>query len=316
MNKLTVVLACHNRVEVAVEAIESILQQSSKDFDFIISDNSSNNLLLDIIKDRFPSVKYLSQSSSGLNSFFAHFNSIISSVDTEYVVVFHDDDIMLPNFIDTVLNNIKSHKDAAAIATNGVSIDIDGNDIYDSKVFDKNDKLIKFYSKSDILRQYLAWDFGRAAPFCSYAYNIEKIKGLELDYKRGRKYCDTVFLMDILERGDIVWINECLVKVRIHANHISSSCGVLDYKAFLYIVKNEVRDYVDIQHIKEYRFRNLYYALKRINRWPLPALKYFLFNIFKVMFYSKSFRRFFVLKIASYFKLGKNKKHFRVESAL
>ena len=43
MHNLTVVLMCHNRPESAIEAINSISNQSIKDFDFLVSDNSTNN---------------------------------------------------------------------------------------------------------------------------------------------------------------------------------------------------------------------------------------------------------------------------------
>jgi len=294
---LTVFLLCHDRPYRAVAAIESILQQTNNDFSFVISDNSSNNVLFDIVTDKFPSIEYISQSGANFTSFFSHFSSLLLMSKTQYVVMFHDDDIMEPNFVEMVLNKIKLEPDAAAIATNGNYIDADGDDIGNGTAFSKKGDDIRYRDRSEILQQYLAWDFGGIAPFCSYVYNLKYTGGLFLDYSRGRKYCDTVFLMDIINRGNIIWINKPLVKVRIHDNHISSSCGILDYKAFLYVVKTECRDTVNKIYCDEYRFRNLYYVLKRKNKWPFPALKYFFYNILKVMFYSRTFRRVFFQKI-------------------
>jgi len=45
MKELTFVLLCHNRPQFAVKSIESIINQSENDFDFIVPDNSTNNEL-------------------------------------------------------------------------------------------------------------------------------------------------------------------------------------------------------------------------------------------------------------------------------
>jgi len=309
MNDITVFLLCHNREKYSIMSIESILAQTCSNFNFIVSDNSSNNSLHEIIKDRYSNVEYISQSGGKLESFFEHFNKIKSIVKTEYVVMFHDDDIMLPNFIERMYDEIQLNKDAIAIAANGIPIDENDDYIRGEEnlcvISDTNTK--KFSSKKEILKQYLALDFGGAAPFCSYVYNTKKIKDINMDYNRGRKYCDTIFLMDIVEFGEIIWINQPLVKVRVHDKHISSSCGVLDYKSFLHVLKMDGGYGVDSKYIEEYRFRNLFSVLKRKNKYPLPSLKYLLYNFFKVMLYSASLRNLVVLKCFNHLKSFKKK---------
>ena len=120
MNILTIILLCHNRPEYAVKAIESILNQSTTDFDFIISDNSSNYHLKHIVSTYFPFLTYKSW-FPGISA-IEHFQAAFSSVKTPYFVVFHDDDLMEPHYVQSVLNQFSLTPYAAAVATNATRI--------------------------------------------------------------------------------------------------------------------------------------------------------------------------------------------------
>ena len=163
--------------------------------------------------------------------------------------------------------------------------------IYDGHVFNSSKDILVFKDKNSILSRYLAWDSGGVAPFDSYAYNLSKIKDLELDFSRGRHYCDTVFILDVVSKGEIIWINEPLVKVRLHKGQVSEVCDVRDYKSFITTMINESKNDIDQFSIDEYRFRNLLYSLRKRRRFPFPAIKFFLGMIPKLFFRSRSFRK-------------------------
>ena len=113
MSLLTVVLLSHNRPMFATAAIESILDQSEKKFKFWVSDNSSNKELQEIVKDRFPEIEYKSW-FPGV-SVGEHFKKVLSSISTPYFVMFHDDDLMEPDFARKILEAFKEEPLAAAI---------------------------------------------------------------------------------------------------------------------------------------------------------------------------------------------------------
>lgn len=295
MKELTVVLLCHNRPQFVVKTIESIINQSENNFDFIISDNSTNNELQDILKKDFPSIKNIFWNPHH-ETWIDHFNALMTSIKTKYLVLFHDDDVMNLNYVKSILHAFSLNPSASAIATNGYFINADNQKInnkviYGDTVFKSDKNFVRFSSKKSILERYLIWDKGGAAPFDSYAYNLSKIKNLGVDFNRGRHYCDTVFVLDVVTKGEIIWINEPLIKVRQHKGQVSEFCDVRDYKSFISTMIKELGGDIDQFSIDEYRFRNLLYNLRKRRRFPLPAIKFFFRIIPKLFLQSKSFRR-------------------------
>ena len=295
MNELTVALMCHNRPKTAVEAIKSIQDQTLNNFDFIVSDNSTNNELQNILIKDFPKIESVIWDPHH-KTLFDHFNALTALVKTKYLVLFHDDDVMSFNYVKRILEEFSRNPNASAIATNGYFINADNKKInnkviYDGSIFKSSKKMLSFNDKNSILVRYLAWDSGGVAPFDSYAYNLSKIKDLKLDFSRGRHYCDTVFVLDVVMKGEIVWINEPLIKVRLHKDQVSEVCDVRDYKSFISTMLKESKGDIDQFSIDEYRFRNLLYSLRKRGRFPFPAIKFFLGMIPKLFFRSRSFRK-------------------------
>ena len=110
-----------------------------------------------------------------------------------------------------------------------------------------------FANRRDFTLRYLNLDLGRAASFSNYAYNLKVLKEPYLDWKKGRNYCDAVFLSEILKFGPIAWINEPLASVRVHDENISTYSGVRDYKAYINWVRREFGDSISRTSIDEYQ---------------------------------------------------------------
>jgi glycosyltransferase involved in cell wall biosynthesis len=296
MNLLTVVLLCYNRPLFAREAIKSILNQSEKNFNFIISDNSTNNELKDLVKSEFPSLEYLSW-FPGIPA-FEHFKNVISLVNTKYFVLFHDDDTMESEFVENILNQFKLTPNVAAVGTNGFLMTSTGQNMGGKCYFTSCNRIDSFSDKRNFLMRYLVGDLGGVSPFCSYAYNAELIRGLYPDYSRARNYCDAVFLADVLERGAIIWLNQPLVRVRCHDENLSFASGVSDYKGFLNLIRTEFGLVFKKRYIDEYRLPHLIVAMQRKGRkLPLPVIKYFICAFPGLIFCSSSFRKRILKKI-------------------
>jgi glycosyltransferase involved in cell wall biosynthesis len=285
----------HNRSALAVNAIESILNQSEKDFRFVVSDNSSNKDLEEVMQSRFPEVEYKSWFPGMPLS--EHFKEVIALVDTPYFVMFHDDDSMEPNYIKRILEAFKKEPHAAAIAANAWKMDKEGNKIADETFFVSSNQTETIVSESDLLCRYLAGDFGGTSAFPSYAYNTELIKGLFPDYVKWKNYCDTLFLVEVVGRGPIIWISDPLVRVRVHDSNVSTDSGVRDYKLFVKQVQKRFSSTIKQRYIDEYRFLRLFFALKKNRKRPLPAIKFLTLVFPKLMICSHSFRKRILKKI-------------------
>ncbi len=147
---------------------------------------------------------------------------MIARVDTPFFVLLQDDDWLEPDFTKRVIEQFHNTPLAAAIGTNAYPIDGRGERISEELWFSSGKAVETFDNRRDFTLKYLSLDLGRAAPFSNYAYNLNVLKNPALDWKKGRNYCDAVFLAGILRFGPIVWINEPLASVRVHDANIST----------------------------------------------------------------------------------------------
>ncbi|MDD5440310.1 MAG: glycosyltransferase [Candidatus Omnitrophica bacterium] len=92
---ISVCIPTYNRAGFLRQAIESVLAQTCQDFELIIVDNCSRDMTPDIVRgftDR--RVRYCRNAKNiGMS---ANWNRCLDMAAGEYVAVFHDDDIMLP----------------------------------------------------------------------------------------------------------------------------------------------------------------------------------------------------------------------------
>ncbi len=141
MSKLTVAIPTYNSSDTIVATLDSIMSQTYKNFDTIIYDNCSidNTLLL---ASKYKYVKCVKRDSN--IGAFANFNDIINSTDTDYLVIFHSDDIMKSNFIEREIYILDNNKDVSIVASNielmdeyGKSIKEREHSIYEDVIFSK-----------------------------------------------------------------------------------------------------------------------------------------------------------------------------------
>ncbi len=265
--ELTIFLLCHNRPKLAREAIHSILNQTRKDFVFIISDNSTDRLTEMIVKKEFPSVIY--QRQSPVLTPQDHFKKIFQSSTTKYFVVFHDDDILDSHYVEKIYEafHIK-YSDACAIGVNGTYVvegHLDRSKRNNTQIITSHKNYAVPLTTDRLLNAYLSQDEGGAAPFSAYAYNSHRLNGLFPDFSKGRLYFDTIFLASISTKNKIYWLPMPLVYIRQHDAALSQTCGVLEYKAFFNVVLNEYPSLINKLHLGLYLFvrRTVYFSKKK-----------------------------------------------------
>lgn len=229
---LTIYILCYNRPDFARESIQSVLAQTNQKFKLIISDHSSNDEVMEMVRNNFPDICYIRRSKELKH--LEHFNICIDEVETEYYCLFHDDDIMDPLFVHSMIECIQSHPNAAAYACNSY-IETSG----------KVEPRLSFLSRRgyeviDSPRNLAERYFGRnqsgIAPNPSYVYS-RRLAGDQRFIVGGGKYADVSLLLDILLRGPIVWLNIPLMTYRMHGNNLGSIESLPDRLRFLGYLK-------------------------------------------------------------------------------
>jgi glycosyltransferase involved in cell wall biosynthesis len=217
--KVQIFIMSRNRPSYLLEALESCLSQTYCDVQVIVSDNSDHDEVRLLLQDRYPSV--LCRARRPVLSAIDHFNQIISEVEAPFFVVFHDDDVLMPDYVSSVLNVFESHPEASAIACDAHILF--GQEKTKKRMAGVMDEMIRIKSPIDFLRYYFSFSRVRPAPFPSYMYRKAALAQVVLNRASGGKYSDVAWLLEVLHRGTVFWLPQPLLWYRIHGSNDSAT---------------------------------------------------------------------------------------------
>lgn len=257
MPKLTIFILCYNRPAYAKRTIESVLRQANNEFNLVISDNSSNSEMSHLMLAEFPDLEYRRRVPT--LSVADHFRKCISEAHTDYFCLFHDDDLMEPNYVDAMLKTIELHPQAVAYACNAVTIDEDV--VRKGSFFESDDTHVVINNPRALAGRYFSKYPNGFAPFPAYIYRSSVVKNIPLDPQTGGKYSDVCWLLEISKNGPIVWNTLKLIRYRMHSTNDSNLESLRDRLKLLgFLKRNE--SFVGQTVINDYRF-GLYKNLRR-----------------------------------------------------
>jgi glycosyltransferase involved in cell wall biosynthesis len=252
MNDLTIYLITRNRPEFALRAIYSILKQTYKEFNFIVSDNSTNDDTQNLIRQaNIDDPRFMYKKREHLyHSFMDHTNAIHQEVQSQYYMIFHDDDVMLPNMVEELYTVVKTDDHIIAVGCFAFML--------------KNGKRIKTKTEQKKATVKSAVDIidgynrvGKIAAFPSYMYNKKRMNGLLMDDKKGGIYSDVSFIASLTQKGLVVHLSACLMETGVHEGQYSQSHKFSDYLSLTQYLKTLIgKD--QVKRIAPMRIFNIY----------------------------------------------------------
>jgi glycosyltransferase involved in cell wall biosynthesis len=129
--RVTIVTAAYNAAPYIAEAIESVLAQTYRDFDYIVVDDGSSDETAAVIERYLPAVTLIRQSNAGEG---AARNRAFELADGEYIAVVDADDVWEPTKLERQVAAMDEHSDAGLCYTNAVKIGADGSTLDASMV--------------------------------------------------------------------------------------------------------------------------------------------------------------------------------------
>lgn len=255
MKSLSIYILCHNRPDDARQAILSALRQTDQEYSLTVSDNSSNDEVNQLVRNEFPDIKYICRAPS-LEP-LEHFNRCLDEVPDGYLCLFHDDDLMEPNFVSEMKRAIQGNPDAIAIACNA-NIERFGK-VQERPSFLSFRHYEAIASPCDMAMRYFSRFQSGIAPFPSYIYHRGMIDSQRFALNGG-KYSDVTWLLELVKKGRVVWVNSPLITYRLHASNDGNTESRRDRLRFLgYLKKN--RYMIGDGILQDYRYGFLYKAL-------------------------------------------------------
>lgn len=137
MSLFSVVIPLYNKQDFIATCIQSVLNQSFRDFEIIIvNDCSTDNSLGIVEKFNHPEIKIVNHDfNQGLS---ASRNTGIKNSSSEYVAFLDADDCWTPVFLETILNLINNFPQASLFGTNYIEIYPNGKRLEVKKGLEKN----------------------------------------------------------------------------------------------------------------------------------------------------------------------------------
>jgi glycosyltransferase involved in cell wall biosynthesis len=236
MSSLTIFVLCHNRPEFTRQTLHSILGQTDKDFELVVSDNSSNDEVGRMVGAEFPRVDY--RRRLPMLRQLEHFNRCIDEAQTDYFCLFHDDDLMHPDFARRMKAVLDSHPEVIACGCNAL-LESFGK-IEPRTSFRAFGELEWIGSPRDLARRYFSRGQSGIAPFPGYVYRRRPLGELRLPLEGG-KYSDVTWLLSLAMRGAMAWITAPLMTYRIHGGNDGVVESLRDRLRFMGFAKRNLK---------------------------------------------------------------------------
>lgn len=128
-NLLTVAFPLYERYEFFEKALQSVLNQTIVP-KIIAVDNASSHSKFREICEKYDVKYYRNDSNIGL---FPNWNRCMSLIETEYGMIFQDENIMHPTFVEKFLSILKLHENLDAYYTNFEIVDLSTQKTYNHK---------------------------------------------------------------------------------------------------------------------------------------------------------------------------------------
>jgi len=209
---ISVCMPVYNAERYVSEAIESVLSQTFKDFEFLILDDGSTDGSLAILKgyaERDPRIRMTSRPNKGLAPTL---NELMDQARGEFVARMDADDVSLPERLERQADYLRKHLDCVIVGCHALVIDSDGDPIC---------VWFKDSGHETLDAQNLLGN--RGTSLCHPSVMMRRQPVLEVG-----RYCehfrigeDLDLFLKLSERGRLANLPEALLKYRTHATNFT-----------------------------------------------------------------------------------------------
>ena len=229
MDKLvSIAMATYNGEKYLKEQLDSIFSQTYKNIEVIVCDDCSNDMTKDILeeyKQKFDLQYHINKSNLG---FLKNFEKVSQLCKGDYIAFSDQDDIWLPEKIETLLNEIGEN---SLICSDAQLIDENNNLISNS--FKKNTNL--FVPKENIFECLV---FSNFITGCTCLIKKEFLHSC-LPIPETFKFHDWWMGIIAVNNGGLKYLDKQLIQYRQHSNNVAGAGTKISLLSFIKNFKNK-----------------------------------------------------------------------------
>jgi glycosyltransferase involved in cell wall biosynthesis len=219
MSLLTILIPAYNEDKYILETLQSVKDQTFKDFNCIISDNASSDetgrICRNFVKDepRFQYIKQKENMGSGRNIKF-----LSQQVKTEYSMIFSGHDVLEPTFVEKTLHVILNNPKVSFVFSKAIGINEESqlvNDEFMHQSYNFTGNSLSRYIQSV-----------REVSNCTIFQSILKTDLLQkYNWNHDTLGDDHIFISYCLWHGELYNVDEVLYKRRLFKKRDSTDEG-------------------------------------------------------------------------------------------
>ena len=247
-NKLSVYIVTYNRSDYIGTAIQGVLNQTYKDFKLFVLDNASTDDTAQVVaKFADPRLHYIRHEKNigGIGNI----NYAFDHCESDYFVVFHDDDQMHVDMLEKEIQYMELHPEAALVS--GLCNQIDANGRFTRKAHG-NSGIVESFRGTDMFYEYLRNQKNLVFPSIMYRDDFIKRNNIRMNPNVG-PCSDIVLYFEVARYGGVLSeIQEPLIDYRVHVQQDSSkNFGIMLKRLFEFLRADNYYSALLVENEKE-----------------------------------------------------------------
>lgn len=261
---VSIIIPCYNQGEFLAEAIQSALDQDYPDKEIIVVNDGSTDNTEEAITPFLQTIQYIEQKNRGVASAR---NAAIKIAKGDYITFLDSDDVLLPGSIARRAVYLDNHPTIAVVCGDSVFFNESGSLGFKSKLTDKPKNFENFRWETVDYNATPSTVMIRRTCFAKVGLFEESIRTAE----------DWLMWVKISLYFNMAYLDEKLIKYRLHGNNISQRIGLDNVGHRQAIAQLTTAPYFD-----EYpaRFQAQLLFLRFASTWrfepKLASLRYFM----------------------------------------
>lgn len=244
-NKLEIFIITYNRWNLLYDTIQSFYNQTTNTVSITVIDNGSSVKPDYDVEDIFNLNLKLIRLEE--NDQFNVWTVIKNIVSKDWLMVFHDDDLLHPEYIKSILSLISNNPKADVI---GCATSTFTNK--PKKIRIKKLKYLNCRSKSQFVNELIS---GFPLSFCSVVYKTSSFLDNSFDHKKYGKIGDRPFVINMIkENGSGLLIKNKLIYTRLHKNQDSNKVISNNHNKHIYNHLKFYRDCLFENNHNQYKY--------------------------------------------------------------
>lgn len=215
ISDIQIFILSYNRGVYIGETIKSLLSQTVAPEKIYILDNGSTDNTEEFVKDTFDD-RLIFIGSDQNNGVLWNFERAQLLANKRYVMVFHDDDLLHPRYLEFVLASLNKYSDVSVVASGMVATSNPSSGGW------------RNYNFKPVVFNYLSGFagyvyFGFPFNFGSVVYKTEYFKNTKIDFETFGKIADRPFVFDCVKDGKVILLPGQFVQYRLHSGQDSGT---------------------------------------------------------------------------------------------